>query len=93
MIKIGVVACAVTAALVLTSCGGSTPPVYPFGNDVAHTGVQNTTPADEVVMPDGYSPVMTKCDHGNRLYLTKGSPGQSFLVPRDATCMSGEGAP
>jgi len=50
---------------VLVGCGGKA--VEQF-NDADVSG-QNKGSAEVINMPDGFSNVATKCDHGNRLYV------------------------
>lgn len=60
----------------------------PF-KDAPRSGVVNDDPADTVTMPDGFNNVATKCDHGNRVYVTyhADSPyGSVAVVPNDPTC-------
>lgn len=55
----------------------------------APRGVTNDEPADIVTMPDGFSNVATKCDHGNRVYVVfhgDGTYGSISVVPDDPTC-------
>lgn len=69
----------------IAACSGKT--LEPF-ND-APVGVQNTTPADVLNFPDGFSNVSTKCDHGNRVYVIfhSNSPyGSVAVVANDPTC-------
>lgn len=57
----------------------------------ANVNSRNTAPADIVTMPDGFSNVATKCDHGNRLYVAfhgDGSYAAVAVVPADPTCKS-----
>lgn len=56
----------------------------PMNDQLDNTGV-----ATRVVMPDGYSNVATKCDHGNRIYVAfhGDSPYTAIaIVPGDPTC-------
>lgn len=55
----------------------------------AERGTTNTDPADVVQMPDGFSNVATKCDHGNRIYVVfKGDAtyGSIAVVPNAKGC-------
>lgn len=55
------------AGLVLTGCGvGKMTEPY---KDAPRSGTDNGSPADIVRMPDGFSNIATKCDHGNRVYV------------------------
>lgn len=76
----------VALALTLASCG-LTKAQEPFQD--APRGVTNSSPADVIEMPDGFSNVATKCDHGNRVYVVfkNDNPyGAISVVPQDATC-------
>ena len=78
------IALAVVAALVVAGCAKITEPF----ND-APVSHQIGGPAEVGSMPDGFNNVATKCDHGNRLYISyhgDGSYGFGFAVPRDPTC-------
>jgi hypothetical protein len=80
LVLVGVVA---VAAISLTGCKAT----EPFKD--APTGARNTGPADLINMPDGFSNLATKCDHGNRLYVIfKGNDnrGSVTVVPKDSTC-------
>jgi predicted small lipoprotein YifL len=60
----------------------------PF-KDAPRSGTSNTGPADTITMPDGFSNVGTKCDHGNRIYIAfhgNGSYASIAVVPADPTC-------
>lgn len=60
----------------------------PF-RDAPRTSVTNSTAADIITMPDGFSNMSTKCDHGNRVYSAYhgNSPYSSIqVVPNDPTC-------
>jgi hypothetical protein len=74
------------AAAFLAGCGNKF--TQPF-QDAPRTGVVNSQPADIIDMPDGFNNVATKCDHGNRLYVSYHGDGPyGFLatVPHDPTC-------
>lgn len=74
-----------TVVLALTGCTGKA--TEPFKD--APRGTTNSGAADTVTMPDGFSNVATKCDHGNRLYVAfhGDSPYASIVVvPNDPTC-------
>lgn len=61
--------------------------------DSPRTGNRNATPADIISMPDGFSSVATKCDHGNRVYVAfKGDANRAAIAisPHDATCGGGQ---
>lgn len=83
---------AVTALVVMVPLTGCGKAVEPF-NDAPVTG-QNKTPAEVVSMPDGFSNVATKCDHGNRIYVAfhgDSAYGAIAVVPNDPTCASTNG--
>jgi hypothetical protein len=76
---------ALLVILLPTACSGKQLEQY---ND-APVGVQNTGPADVINMPDGFSNVATKCDHGNRVYVIfhNDKPyGSVAVVAKDPTC-------
>lgn len=55
----------------------------------APVGDRNSTSADVIEMPDGFSNGATKCDHGNRVYVlfhNDGNYGAIAVVPADPTC-------
>ncbi len=55
----------------------------------APRGTTNSGSADVVTMPDGFSNMATKCDHGNRVYtLYHGDNkyGAIAVVPHDPSC-------
>ena len=59
--------------------------------DAPRSGTTNRTPADIIEMPDGFSNLATKCDHGNRIYVAyKGNDNRASIgvVPGDASCGS-----
>jgi hypothetical protein len=50
---------------------------------------QNSSPADTLTFPDGFSNAATKCDHGNRVYVlfhSDAAYGSIAVVPNDPTC-------
>jgi hypothetical protein len=49
----------------LTGCGGKA--AEPFKD--AKRGAENSTPADTITFPDGFSNVASKCDGKNRVYV------------------------
>lgn len=57
----------------------------PF-KDAPTTGSRNTAPATVIEMPDGFNNLATKCDNGNRVYVTfhGDSPYGSVSVVKDA---------
>jgi hypothetical protein len=69
---------------VLAGCGKV---VEPY-NDAPVKG-QNKTPAEVLNMPDGFSNVATKCDHGNRVYVAfhgDSAYGAVAVVANDPSC-------
>lgn len=75
---------ALLAVVALSGCGKF---VEPY-ND-ADVKSQNTGPADVINMPDGFSNVATKCDHGNRVYVVyhaNSSYGSVAISPNDPSC-------
>jgi hypothetical protein len=83
-VVLGVTGLLVAATLFLTGCGKALEPY----ND-APVKSQNKTPADVLNMPDGFSNVATKCDHGNRVYVAfhgDKAYGAIAVVPNDPTC-------
>ena len=84
--RAAVAAAIATATLALaTGCSKYTEPF----KDAPRSGNDNGAPADLVRMPDGFSNVSTKCDHGNRLYVAyHGDSGYAAItvVPADPTC-------
>ncbi len=58
--------------------------------DSPRSGVENGEPADLIRMPDGFNNAGTKCDHGNRLYISYHGDGPYAaiaVVPNDPTCV------
>lgn len=77
----------VTLVLVL-SAGGCDKQNEPF-KDAPRTGTDNGAPADTVRMPDGFSNLATKCDHGNRIYVAyhgDNTYASIFVVKDDTSC-------
>jgi len=71
--------------LVLTGCASKAS--EPFKD--AERGKSNTSPADTLTFPDGFSNVATKCDNGNRIYVAfKGDAayGAIAVVPNAKGC-------
>lgn len=76
----------VVALLLLTGCGVDKAN-EPFKD--AKRGNTNSSPADTIEMPDGFSNVATKCDHGNRIYVifkSDSSYGSVAVVPNAPDC-------
>ena len=76
---------AALAMLTLTGCGEKFTEPY---RDAPRGGT-NGAPADLVTFPDGFNNVATKCDHGNRVYVTyhNDAPyGSVAVVPNAKGC-------
>src|SRR5882672_1167468 len=89
-IWITVVSIALVGVFALSACGIGKA-VEPF-ND-APIGTQNKGSADGVNMPDGFSNVTTKCDHGNRIYVAyhgNNAYAAIAVVAGDPTCGTGQ---
>jgi len=74
------------ALLGLSACGNKV--TQPW-NDSPRTSVVNNTPADVIAMPDGFNNLATKCDHGNRIYVSFHSDSAYAavaVVQGDPTC-------
>lgn len=85
--KIVVAGIAIITALSLGACGVGKA-TEPF-KDAKTSGVINDTAADNITMPDGFSNVTTKCDHGNRIYVAyHGDKAYASIavIPQDPTC-------
>jgi hypothetical protein len=81
--KIAAAVCVVLAAGALSGCKAT----EPF-ND-APVASHNKAPAEVLNMPDGFSNVATKCDHGNRVYVVfhgDNAYGSVAVVANDPTC-------
>jgi hypothetical protein len=77
----------ITLVLVL-SAGGCDKYTEPY-KDAPRSGADNGAPADIVRMPDGFSNIATKCDHGNRVYVAyhgNNTYASIFVVKDDAGC-------
>ena len=85
-------AVAVVATVTLTGCSLSSV----VGNkasepyqDAPRTSTVNKAPAEVIEMPDGFSNLATKCDHGNRVYVVfhnNSAYGSVSVVPNDPSC-------
>jgi hypothetical protein len=70
----------------LSGCGEKY--TEPF-RDSPRSGTVNRAPADVIEMPDGFNNLSTKCDHGNRLYVTyhaDAAYGSVTVVKGDPSC-------
>lgn len=82
------IAFGVIALVLVTGCGVQKNE-EPFKD--APRGQTNSSPADTIEMPDGFSNVATKCDHGNRIYVIfkkDSSYGSVAVVPNAEGCES-----
>lgn len=81
---------AAIAGIAITAC--SEKQREPF-RDAAQEDPRNSGPAQVIEMPDGFSNVSTKCDHGNRVYVIfKGDDNRgSVAVVKDDTSCKGQG--
>jgi hypothetical protein len=57
------------AALVLGAAACGNKFNQPF-KDAPRAQVVNSAPAEVIYMPDGFNNLATKCDHGNRIYVS-----------------------
>lgn len=74
-------------AMSLTGCLGDKN-TEPF-RDSPRTAQTNTGPAEVIEMPDGFNNLATKCDNGNRVYVTyhdNGAYGAVAVVPNAKGC-------
>jgi hypothetical protein len=72
-------------AATLGGCGKIREPY----KDAPVTNVLNDKPADKITMPDGFSNLTTKCDHGNRIYVAfhgDNAYASIAVVPQDPSC-------
>ena len=79
----------VVAALALAGCSEKAQEPW---RDAPTADERNDDPAVIIEMPDGFSNMATKCDHGNRVYVAyKGDDNRAALavVPDDPTCGAG----
>jgi hypothetical protein len=85
MKKLVLAGAAAVLALSLSSCAKMTEPF----KDAPRSGEVNDSPADTIEMPDGFNNVGTKCDHGNRVYVTYHADapyGSIAVVAHDPSC-------
>jgi major membrane immunogen (membrane-anchored lipoprotein) len=83
-----IIVIAVVSLVALTGCGMGDKVKEPY-RDAARSGAQNSDPADTITMPDGFTNIATKCDHGNRIYVSfhgDGPYASIAVVPQDPTC-------
>ena len=90
MKKFLVISTALVATFGTSACGKM---AEPFQD--ADRGATNSTPADTITFPDGFSNAATKCDNGNRVYVL--FHGDNFygaiaVVPGDPSCKRGGGS-
>lgn len=87
-IKLGLAAAGATAcALTLAGCGNK---ATQYWNDSPRSPKVNDAPAQVIAMPDGFNNAATKCDNGNRLYVSfhgDSSYAAIAVVPHDPTCV------
>lgn len=82
----GLVITAIAVVVGISSCGMKV--TEPF-RDADRSRITNSEPADVVEMPDGFNNLSTKCDHGNRVYVTYHGDapyGAIAVVPGDPSC-------
>jgi len=86
--KAGLAALAIGAVVALPAACGGNKFTEPF-KDAPRSSVTNNNPADTVTMPDGFSNLATKCDHGNRVYVAyhgDSAYASIYVVANDPTC-------
>ena len=84
-LAVGGVAVLATVLLSANSCEKAAEPFH----DAPRGKQTNDSPADVIEMPDGFNNLATKCDHGNRIYVTyhADSPyGAVAVVPNAEGC-------
>lgn len=77
--------------LALAGCDFGNKVTQPW-NDAPRTSVVNKAPADVIAMPDGFNNLATKCDHGNRIYVSfhsDASYAAVAVVAHDPSCAAG----
>lgn len=78
---------AVLAMVMLSGCSKLSEPYH----DAPRSSTVNSSPADVIEMPDGFSNLATKCDHGNRIYVVfKGDSTYAAIavIANDPSCKS-----
>lgn len=85
MRKLFAVVCGV---LMLAGCSDKTKEPW---RDAPTSPERNSEPASIIEMPDGFSNVATKCDHGNRIYVAyKGDQNRAALAVVAGGCAGEE---
>jgi len=87
--KIIVVSLTAMAVLLATTAGSCNSKFTEPFRDAPRSSTTNGAPADVIEMPDGFSNLATKCDHGNRIYVAyHGDLGYASVavVAGDPTC-------
>lgn len=87
--KIAALAFLITMVVLLASVllAGCSKMTEPFKD--APRGATNSSPADTMTFPDGFTNVATKCDHGNRVYSAfhgDGATSAIAVVPNAEGC-------
>lgn len=85
----GLIAASIGITVAITLGAGACDKVQEPFKDAQRTNVTNGAPADTITMPDGFSNVATKCDHGNRVYTAYHGDlayASIYVVPQDPTC-------
>lgn len=88
--KRNLIIAAAVAGLAITAC--SEKAREPF-RDAGQQDPRNSSPAQVIEMPDGFSNAATKCDHGNRIYIAfhGDSKYAAIAVVKDDTSCAGRG--
>ncbi len=89
--RIGTLAAAGVLALALAGCDWGDKVAEPY-QDAKRSGNTNSTPADVIEMPDGFSNLAAKCDGPNRVYVAfhgDSAYGAMAVVPNDPRCTGG----
>lgn len=83
--KTGAIALILGGLMLVAGCGEKLNEPYKDSG----RGATNNSKADVLTFPDGFNNVATKCDHGNRVYVTfhGDSPyGSITVVPNAKGC-------
>ena len=86
MTVIGVAILIAVIVFLVAGCSGKYTEPY---KDAPRSGVTNDDAAETITFPDGFNNLATKCDHGNRVYVTyhSDSPyGAVAVVPNAKGC-------